>query len=147
VATLDQSHYNSSLAVHSPLSRAVYIRSPRGPIFVRDQLHKRALRVSKPIYEHNYSGLYWFNTYAQAFQRIMTKPTALEECLMYRVSAHWDNLDGLAGIQVDDTLMSGTKAFRADEAAMTRSLIFTRRKKGPVLSWSGVHIAQDTALK
>jgi Reverse transcriptase (RNA-dependent DNA polymerase) len=102
----------------SPLSRAVYIRSPRSPILVREQLHKHVLRVSKPLYGLIDSGSYWFNTYTQAFQGIRTKPTALDECLMYRVCTDSNTLDGLAGIQVDDTLMLRTNAFRADETAM-----------------------------
>jgi hypothetical protein len=56
-------------------------------------------------------------------------------------------LDGLAGIQVDDTLMSRTKAFRPDETAIHSQFDLSSADDGPVLSYSGVQIAQDTALK
>jgi hypothetical protein len=57
----------ANLQSDSPLSCAVYIRSPRSPAFVREQLHKQVLRVSKPLYGLIHSGSYWFNTYTKAF--------------------------------------------------------------------------------
>jgi hypothetical protein len=94
----------------SPLSRLLYICSPRSPAFVRAKHHDHVLRVLKLIYGLVDSGSYWFNTYAQAFYEIRMEFTALYECLMYRTGSTSQKLDGLVGIQVEGTLMSGTVA-------------------------------------
>jgi hypothetical protein len=121
----------------SPLSRTVYISSPRSPTFVRETLHGHVIRVSKPLYGLVDSGLYWFNTYYQEFHGIRMEPPVLDECLMYRTGSASQKLDGLAGIQVDDTLMSGTMAFRTDETAMHFSVLFIifGRGCGALVQW------------
>jgi Reverse transcriptase (RNA-dependent DNA polymerase) len=126
----------------SPLSRTVYIRSSRSTTFVREQLHRHVLRVSKPLYGLVDSSSYWFNAYSQAFHGIRIKPTVLNECLIYRTGSASQNLDGLAGIQVDDTVMSGTMAFRTDETAMHSQFDLSSSDEGAVLSYSGVQILQ-----
>jgi hypothetical protein len=68
--------------------------------------------------------------------------TVLDECLMYRTGSASQTLDGLAGIQVDDALMSGTMAFLTEETAMHSKFYPSSSDEGAVLSYSGVHILQ-----
>jgi hypothetical protein len=143
VATLDQRRHGSVHTFRLFIFLCRVDSLSWGHIFVREHPHKYVLNVSKPLYGLIDSGLYWFNTYTQAFQGIRTEPTAVIEILMYRAG---NNLNGLNGIQVDDTLMSGARPSAQTRLRLHSQFDLSSAEDGPVLSYSGVEIYKDTAL-
>jgi hypothetical protein len=92
------------------------------------------MRLIKPLYGITEAPSYWYDTYIPAFKALPTSMTQsfLDECLLFTVppAAHSSmiadvqmkiknsRLHGMAGILVDDALLTGNASFAAAEQAM-----------------------------
>jgi hypothetical protein len=61
---------------------------------------------------------------------------------LYENSATTNRLNRLAGIQVDDTFMKGSQAFRDPETKMHARFELSSTEEGAILPYSGVSIMQ-----
>ena len=119
------------LQSESLLSRTVYMRPPRQ---LQETYKGPLMRLKKPLYGIIEAPSYWYDTYIPAFKAPPTSMTQsfLDECLLFTVPpvTHSDvitdddkdenavRLHGMAGVLVDDALLTGNASFAAAEQAM-----------------------------
>jgi hypothetical protein len=79
-------------------------------------------------------------------------PAALDECLFYSLSRQQQQhpatalsaLDGVAGLLVDDTLMTGSARYRTDETAMHSQFQLSAERETSTFSYGGVSIRLES---
>lgn len=96
------------------LSRDMYARLPKQ---LRRVFSGYLFHIVKPVYGLKEAGAYWFSKYFNAWiSAVRMVATALDVCLLYRRQGN--KLDGVVGIQVDDTIMAGSPEFTSAEERM-----------------------------
>ena len=90
------------------LRRPVYMRAPKEMGLPPGKV----LQVLKPLYGMPESPMHWYTTYAGHHKEKMgMEQLPIDACLMYKRNN--DTLEGLLGLQVDDTLYAGTLEFHS----------------------------------
>ena len=77
------------------------------------------LKVIKPLYGIPEAGNHWFSTYHKLYtDGLNMKTSTYDPCLLYRRTN--DTLDGITGMQTDDTLMTCNESFAFDEDSVIK---------------------------
>jgi Reverse transcriptase (RNA-dependent DNA polymerase) len=93
------------------LIREFYIEPPVEMGLSKDVI----LKVVKPLYGIPEAGNHWFSTYHKLHTDILNmKTSTYDPCLLYRRGKD-GTIDGITGMQTDDTLMTCNKTFAMDE--------------------------------
>ena len=116
------------------LQREVFIR-PTGELRLgRDQL----LRLLKPLYGLTDSGDYWHQTFSRHLKEYLTmRPTAGDLSLYIR-RIH-DELEGLVGAYVDDSIGTGTTDFE-NESRITEKKFQSKPREMDRFTFAGIEI-------
>ncbi|KAI1005289.1 hypothetical protein K3495_g2938 [Podosphaera aphanis] len=105
------------------------------------------LKVIKPLYGVPEAGNHWFKTYHHHhIKNLAMKESTYDSCLLY--SRERDNEFGIVGLQTDDTLFLGNKAFankEQEELSKAGFLAKDRQILTPSnpIKFNGGHIYQD----
>ena len=77
------------------------------------------LKVMKPLYSIPEAGNHWFSTYHKLHTNALgMKTSTYDPCLLFRRTN--DTIDGITGMQTDDTLMTCSESFANDEDSVIR---------------------------
>ena len=108
----------------SNLAREIYARPPPG----FDIWINCLLKVIKPLYGIPESGNHWFNTYHKHhLEELQMKQSTFDPCLL---STDEGAPLGIVGLQTDDSLIVGVKAFaEAEEEAIKKSGFTTKPRQ------------------
>lgn len=91
------------------LRRPVYVRAPK-----ELNVGSNILKINRPLYGMPESPIHWYNTYLSYHKdELGMRTTPMDNCLLYKTDG--DKLSGIIGLQVDDTLIAGTKGFLETE--------------------------------
>jgi hypothetical protein len=96
------------------------------------------LKVVKPLYGIPEAGNHWFSTYHKLHtDSLGMKTSTYDPCLLYRRSQE-GIIDGITGMQTDDTLMTCNEAFAFDEESTI--------KKAQIISKTRQTLTTETTL-
>lgn len=94
-----------------PLLRSVYVLPPKDANARPDELW----RLKRPLYGLPEAGAMWYATFARYHRNELgMRHTATDPAVFVRHSSNGD-FEGMSVLQVDDTLITGTDSFLADE--------------------------------
>lgn len=129
------------LQSESALLRDICITLPKGYSKLGEEC---VLKVIKPLCGIAESGDYWIDTYMTFFLAGMNMtPFVLGPCFMCKKEK--ENLTGMVGMIVDDTIAAGAKSFIQEEDEKRKKFRMSPKEVGE-FDFSGVYIKQSKDL-
>lgn len=92
------------------LRRPIYMKAPKEMKLEKGKI----VKVVRPVYGMPESPMHWFKTYIDYHKNTLSmSQSKLDPCLLYR--SNEEGVNGIIGIQVDDTICAGTSSFLDEE--------------------------------